>query len=333
MKKKTWTVMLIPTDGGERRDLTVSNFHVLGLVGLIAVLSFSTAILFMRDFTARSALKEVTFSYEELERKHDAEAAALKFSPEIRAAIEREVRQEYEARDAALSDALVDLYELETEVRAMTGLKPEAEDTSFEVVPAGGQGGAPIEWATEVADIPYDLARPPNLIAGLENPSSDVLFQEVRLRTRSLRSLLRDVDILMDRLERSPTAWPVDHPDRYISSRYGYRQDPLSKSRKFHSGMDIVAPYKSKVLATGRGVVVYSGKQVYLGNVVKVDHGGGIITMYGHLNKRLVDVGDQVLRGTAIGLLGSTGRSTGPHVHYEVHVDDKNVDPRKYLGK
>jgi len=92
-----------------------------------------------------------------------------------------------------------------------------------------------------------------------------------------------------------------------------------------------VAPYGSPVLATAKGVVVSAGREQYLGNVVKVDHGNGMATLYAHLEGISVKKGDEVNRHGVVGTLGQSGRATGPHIHYEVHVNGKRVDSGKYL--
>jgi murein DD-endopeptidase MepM/ murein hydrolase activator NlpD len=117
-----------------------------------------------------------------------------------------------------------------------------------------------------------------------------------------------------------------------ISSGYGNRTDPFTGGRAFHSGIDFSAPRGKTVLSAGAGKISFVGERSGYGNTVEVTHAGGIITRYGHLSAFLVAVGQTVDTGTPIARVGSTGRSTGPHLHFEVRRDDRAVDPNIYLG-
>ena len=117
-----------------------------------------------------------------------------------------------------------------------------------------------------------------------------------------------------------------------LSSKFGKRIDPFSGKKETHKGIDIAGKEGSEVLAVGDGVVTFSGKRKGFGNLVEVDHGKGFTTRYAHNQAQLVSVGDTVRKGQAIALMGSTGRSTGPHVHIEVLRNGKQVDPAKYIN-
>ena len=117
-----------------------------------------------------------------------------------------------------------------------------------------------------------------------------------------------------------------------IGSPFGPRIDPFNRRAAFHTGIDMDAPYSSPVYATAPGTIVFSGYYSDYGNVVEIDHGFGIDTLYAHLQRTLVATGERVAAHTEIGLVGTTGRSSGPHVHYEVRVNDAPQDPEKFLG-
>lgn len=125
--------------------------------------------------------------------------------------------------------------------------------------------------------------------------------------------------------------WPA--PGNYrITSHFGNREHPITGGRDNHGGTDISAPYNSKVVAANDGVVIMAVRNHWsYGNYVVIDHGGGISTLYAHNNKLLVTVGQKVTRGDQIALSGSTGQSTGPHVHFEVRVNGTRVDAEQYL--
>jgi murein DD-endopeptidase MepM/ murein hydrolase activator NlpD len=116
-----------------------------------------------------------------------------------------------------------------------------------------------------------------------------------------------------------------------ISSPFGYRPDPFLGRPALHPGVDLVLAYGAEIKATGLGRVVHAGPMGGYGNAVDVDHGNGIVTRYGHMSEVLVEEGQSVKPGDTLGRIGSTGRSTGPHLHYEVRVDGEPVDPERFL--
>ncbi|MBN1459840.1 MAG: M23 family metallopeptidase [Armatimonadetes bacterium] len=116
-----------------------------------------------------------------------------------------------------------------------------------------------------------------------------------------------------------------------ISSPYGYRRHPIYKVRKFHTGIDIAAPHGTPIRAAGPGTVVHAKRWGGYGNCIIVDHGGGLATLYGHCSKLAVTKGQKVTQNQVIGYIGSTGLSTGPHLHFEVRKDGRHVNPKSYL--
>ncbi len=125
-------------------------------------------------------------------------------------------------------------------------------------------------------------------------------------------------------------AWPSASSTR-VTSEFGNRVHPILKINKLHTGLDIGAASGTKVLAANKGTVIKAGWNNSYGNVVMIDHGGGIVTLYAHNSKLLVSTGDVVAKGQAIALVGSTGQSTGPHIHFEVRVDGQYKNPRGWL--
>jgi murein DD-endopeptidase MepM/ murein hydrolase activator NlpD len=125
-----------------------------------------------------------------------------------------------------------------------------------------------------------------------------------------------------------PSIWPVRGQ---ITAGFGQRMDPFSGEGAFHSGVDISVPFGTRVEATADGIVLEAGPESGYGNQVLIDHGYGLTTKYGHLSKIFVVVGQELKRGQVVGAVGMTGKTTGPHLHYEVHVHDTPVNPAKYL--
>ena len=134
---------------------------------------------------------------------------------------------------------------------------------------------------------------------------------------------------LHDRIKKTPIGEPA--AKYYLSSSFGKRKDPINGRWAFHSGIDLAGPIKTPILATAPGKVVHAGWSGKYGKMVEIDHGNGIHTRYGHLYKVLVKKGDEVQYQDHIALMGSTGRSTGSHVHYEVLVNNKPVNPVKFI--
>jgi len=126
----------------------------------------------------------------------------------------------------------------------------------------------------------------------------------------------------------TPSLWPVHG---WITSNFGFRFSPWGDGVKMHKGIDIASPVGTPVYAPSDGTVVFAGYKGGYGNAVVIDHGYGISTLYGHNSELFVKEGDHVERGSRISAVGSTGSSTGPHLHYEVHVDGIPTDPMKYI--
>lgn len=131
-----------------------------------------------------------------------------------------------------------------------------------------------------------------------------------------------------DERERTPSILPTDG---WLTAGFGNREDPFTGRRSFHWGIDVAAGAGTDVVATGAGRVVFSGRNAGYGNQIKIDHGNGLLTSYSHNKRNLVKRGDEVERGQVIAQVGSTGRSTSSHVHYEVHSAGKKVNPWRYL--
>ena len=151
------------------------------------------------------------------------------------------------------------------------------------------------------------------------------------LAQRSDRLNLLESMLLQQNLQKStmPNGSPIDA--LYNSSSYGWRVDPFTGKMAFHEGLDFSATRGTPIYAAAGGIVVESERTPDYGNIVKIDHGGGLETRYAHASKLLVRVGDRVKKGQAIALVGSTGRSTGPHLHFEVRSNGASLDPRKFL--
>ena len=134
-----------------------------------------------------------------------------------------------------------------------------------------------------------------------------------------------------ERLLHLPAIQPIKNKDlSRVSSGFGYRNDPIYHTTRFHAGMDFTAPTGTDIYVTGNGTVSFAGWSQGYGNCIKINHGFNYETLYGHLSKILVREGQKVTRGDVIGLVGSTGKSTAPHLHYEVHFKGVPQNPQNY---
>lgn len=155
------------------------------------------------------------------------------------------------------------------------------------------------------------------------------LIEELQKARQEVDSIKEYLQMQKDVYVSTPKGYPVS--GYRITSTYGRRQDPMGDGTKFHSGVDLACNPGTPVKATADGIVSHSGWTTDSGYVIVLEHGLGFSTIYAHNKSNSVNVGDKVLRGDVIGHVGSTGRTTGPHVHYEVLKDGKNINPGPYL--
>lgn len=180
----------------------------------------------------------------------------------------------------------------------------------------GGQGGYSVSGVPAKSGTATDLT-------GLKNRQRDIQLLE-----KKFHDLQNHFSNLAIRGAHTPDTWPVNG---YLTESFGYRSDPITGRREFHEGVDISAPHGKKVVAPADGVIVYAGPHLGYGNTVVIDHKFGYTTLYGHLSRVSVRIGEKVSRGANIGMVGSTGRSTGSHLHYEVRLYDRPMNPVKFL--
>ena len=156
----------------------------------------------------------------------------------------------------------------------------------------------------------------------------DHLSKQAKIESISFQELDNFFKNQKSLLSSTPSIWPTRG---WVTSNFGFRKSPFTGLREKHEGWDIAARNGSPVRATADGVVVVEGREYGYGNLVEVDHGYGLVTRYGHNSKHLVKVGDRIKRGQVVSLVGSTGRSTGPHLHYEVLLHGVPVNPKNYI--
>jgi murein DD-endopeptidase MepM/ murein hydrolase activator NlpD len=195
-------------------------------------------------------------------------------------------------------------------VKKLQNVVPSTSPATPTAPPPGTAMGGPVSDA-------------PDLAARLNSLDRAAVSQE-----SSLRSLNDYFEGQRSLLSATPTAWPARG---WVTSDYGMRLDPYTAERMMHRGLDIATPPGNPVLAPSDGTVSFAGTEEGYGKVLVIDHGNGVNTRYGHLSVIYVKPGQRVKRGARVAAVGNTGRSTGPHLHYEVRVNGVAENPRKFL--
>lgn len=273
----------------------------LGAVALVLGLAFTAGFLARgADGAARAEIAKLQAEFDQQAR--ELAAARDEAQLEVNAIAARVGELQAQAnRLNALGDRLTQVGKL--------------KDGEFNFNELPGQGGA-----ESAEDVP----------AGDLLSSLDALEAQFAHSGRQLSVL--EAMLFNQKLENKRTPAGMPAPG-YISSSYGGRNDPFGRGRAHHLGIDIDANTGDPVTAAAEGVVSYSGVRNGYGNVVEIDHGNGYKTLYAHNSANLVRAGDVVRAGQQIAKVGSTGRSTGSHLHFEVKLDGRQVNPRQYLDK
>jgi murein DD-endopeptidase MepM/ murein hydrolase activator NlpD len=273
----------------------------LGIVGLVLGLAFGAG------FLARGADGAARAEIAKLQAEFDQQAAEL-------AAAREQAQVEVNAIAARVAELQAQANRLNALGERLTQVG-KLKDGEFDFNELPGQGGSEVAEDVPAMDLLGSL---------------DALESQFAHSGRQL-SVLESM-LFNQKLERQRTPAGMPAPG-YISSRYGTRSDPFGRGRAHHAGIDIDANSGDPVRAAAEGVVSFSGWRGGYGNVVEIDHGNGYKTLYAHNQANLVKAGDVVRADQQIARVGSTGRSTGSHLHFEVTLNGRQVNPRNYLDK
>jgi murein DD-endopeptidase MepM/ murein hydrolase activator NlpD len=216
--------------------------------------------------------------------------------------------QEYEQSRVRMQAKISSLNSVVTKLGVMAGLEQVLPDPTI-----GGVGGVPSQEALAPSVDPAAVQ------------SMDADLSTLTERSRKLEAFYKDQQAL---LSSTPSVWPVRG---YLSANFGNRIDPFTNQPDFHPGIDVSTPMGTKVQTPADGVVVACGDKGGYGNAIVIDHKYGIVTRYGHLSAINVRPGQKVKRGDVIGFVGNTGKSTAPHLHYEVWVRDQAQNPIHFI--
>lgn len=214
---------------------------------------------------------------------------------------------------------MVKLNKFDNRLRVMVNLEPGDDNAQF--IGVGGSDPTLTDPGFSVENAHQTLIRS-------MHQSLDNLDTEIPVQTKEKIELYNFLKSQKSMFACTPSIWPVNG---WLTSKFGYRISPFTNEKEFHEGIDIAARIGSPVIAPADGVVAFAGKSNGYGNLLVINHGYGLQTRYGHLSKFLVKKGEEVKRGEKIALVGDTGRSTGPHLHYEVHVEGVPVNPLRYI--
>jgi murein DD-endopeptidase MepM/ murein hydrolase activator NlpD len=218
-----------------------------------------------------------------------------------------------------INNKMVELIEFDNKLKVMADLEPGVDNTQFL-----GIGGPDSTFL----DSDYSSENAHKTLVRLMHQSIDNLDTAISVQTEEKHELYKFLENQKSILACTPSIWPAKG---WPNDGFGYRKSPFTGKKEFHQGLDISARKGTPVISPADGYVSFVGKSNSFGNYITITHGYGYKTRYGHLSKTLVTKGQAVKRGEKIALIGSTGRSTGPHLHYEVHRNNVPVDPKVYL--
>lgn len=310
MTQKTLTVLIYNSGGSfvrlrlfSRKFLIISAALALAGVFLAGFVLVDYAILKYDAYLGRDLRKEIR---------------------ELSALVKEKNKRidSFDNRIQALQLKLVKLNNQEQEIRSYTGIYNNVTNTGDYAV--GGNFSDLFDEKIRNEEF-YE-----NFIVNL-NQNIEQLEQASGQQAEEFQILWETLKEIRAVQQVTPTMRPVD--GGWISSRFGYRKSPFTGANEFHSGVDIATHQGTPVMASAAGIVTFAGTNGALGKTVEIDHGFGIVTRYGHLNRIRVKENQKVLRGEVIGKVGTTGRSTGPHLHYEVRLNDIPVNAEKYMSE
>lgn len=232
------------------------------------------------------------------------------------------LQTQYEVLSLRLNNALEVLDDIQQRDENLYRAIFQAESIPESVRKSGFGGSNRYEHLMELSN--------PELVVSTTK-KMDMLRKQLYVQSNSLEELIALGKNQEERSKCIPAIQPISNKDlRRTASGYGVRIDPIYRTPRFHSGMDFSAKVGTEIYATGNGVVTFAGWKQGYGNCLMIDHGYGYQTLYGHMSKYRARVGQRVTRGEVVGEVGNTGKSTGPHLHYEVIVKGRHDNPSKY---
>lgn len=301
-ERREYTLMVVPHRGGDktfslRIPMNTIKIAAVALGCLLAIGVTSFAHYQTTIHSAKAEQQELTA----LRANREQQEQKITQLAKVTAEVQQEMNQ---------------LNQLEGDVRRALNAEDTTETSRSGVRRAGethhdGQGGPGVQSVDQLLQ------------------QTAALRQEIQAREERLTGMREDLTVRNERMAATPSIWPTDGGD--VTSRFGWRQSPFGYGSDWHPGIDIANGYGTPIVATADGVVTSAGWNGGYGLFVEIEHGYGISTAYGHSSQLAVRVGQKVKKGDVIAYMGSTGASTGSHVHYEVRVNGQQVNPADFL--
>ncbi|HYC30850.1 MAG TPA: M23 family metallopeptidase [Gemmatimonadales bacterium] len=298
MARRRWTVVFVPHGSEPSKIVEVSYGVVKSTVGGVIVLAMAALLVGYATFSRRADLSR--------------SASLLQENAQLAQEL-----TEMNGRLASLADTLNRISQRDARIRVLANLEP-----SDPQVQAAGIGG-PAE--------PEPAGEPGTTVRRSQEIRVDLnaLIRRANLLSSSFREAADSLAVHSARLAATPSIMPTQG---WLSSAFtSMRSHPILHLARPHEGIDVTAPMGSPIEAPAAGRVIDAGWESGYGNTVTIDHGFGTVTKFAHTSKILVKVGERVARGQRIALVGNSGLATGPHLHYEVHVNGRPVDPLRYV--
>lgn len=302
---KNYHIVIFKDREGGCRNLRLSGWFGVALLLLLAGLAAMNFYLW--GFYSKSAVLQ--YELEEAEKiiqSHDSQLLSLA------------------GKLQSLEEDVARVQQFDAKLRVLTNIDQDTADTEDGSESKDGYSGV---FGTIFSD-PALLSRHRELFNRRMHSLVDELAQNAQLEEVKQQYLITYLSTNKDSMVSIPTIWPVKG---YLTSGFGPRKAPMAGASRMHKGLDISNRIGTPVRAPARGTVTFTGMDGAYGICIVLDHGNGIVTRYAHLQKSSVREGEQVNRGDVIGALGNTGRSTGPHLHYEVIVNGIHVNPIRYI--
>jgi murein DD-endopeptidase MepM/ murein hydrolase activator NlpD len=299
--------LILNSTGSSIRNLTVSKtrLRIIGM-GLAVCLLLLTFVIY--DYFD---LKKILVSKQQLEKK------VVTQKDEI--VSQRKQIQKFADEITTLKSNLVALHDFEKKIRIIANIeKPDDQGNLF------GVGGS----IPEDLDSRIPLTKKHNSLMREMHEQAEQLDLASINQQQGFESLFKYLEGQRNLLLSTPAVRPSKG---WIASRFGYRKSPFTGLREFHKGLDIANRIGTPIISSAGGVVSFVGVKGNFGKTIKINHGHGMATLYAHVHKVLKKKGDTVKRGDAIALMGNSGRSTGPHLHYVVFLNGIPVNPAKYI--
>ncbi len=297
--KRSYTFIYMPDDDAPSRAFKVSRWTVLGAVGFVCL---CVVLIVMTGLGLRSGAYWWPGGGPLARENASLECQLARLETKV----------------GDLREQVAMVRGLQDKVAAALDLPPMDDETFAAGI--GGRGPGSLTGLAQGAVLEQ---------TGVDGGDLDQMLRQVRIQRQGYLAMLDSLRTRQTLRDHIPSVAPTDIG--WISSRFGFRKDPFTGRQTFHKGLDFVVPVGTPVHATADGVVVAVQQQRGYGRVVKIDHGHGLMTVYAHLDKALVHKGDRLKRWDVIALSGNTGRSSAPHVHYEVRQDGRPVNPAAYV--